>query len=120
MNPLKNPKNSPVLNIIASKKILQSLNKLAVQHLMNEDIEFYKLLKDQKRLTPTSEVYIKEFTHTFKSTKLKLMNFLTTYTRDEAVLDEEFFQTFNQLVAVLVERINFEEKNLYSLLHNKR
>ena len=33
----------------AAKKELGLLNNLAVDHLMNEDIEFYRLLKDQKR-----------------------------------------------------------------------
>jgi len=102
-----------------AKKSLKSLNNLAVDHLMNEDIEFYKLLKDDKRLTPETIELVHDFTRTFKDTKLTLMKFLTKYTKDDVILDENFFTTFNTLVAVLADRINFEEKNLYILLKEK-
>jgi len=106
-------------DMTGAKKSLKSLNNLAVDHLMNEDIEFYKLLKDDKRLTPETIELVNDFTRTFKDTKLTLMKFLTKYTKDDIELDEEFFSTFNTLVAVLADRINFEEKNLYSLLKEK-
>ena len=102
-----------------AKKALKKLNNLAVDHVMNEDIEFYRLMKDQKRVTSKSEAMIREFTQTFKGTKMTLMSFLTKYTRDDVLLDEDFFTTFNELVAILGERIQFEEENLYSLLYNK-
>ena len=106
-------------NKIEAKKYLKKLNHLAVDHLMNEDIEFYRLLKDQKRLTPKNEIEVKKFTKTFKGTKMTLMGFLSKYTREEAILDDTFFTAFNGLVEVLVERIEFEESNLYSLLYAK-
>ena len=99
-----------------AKKELQALNSLAVDHLMNEDIEFYRLLKDQKRLNVQTEEMVKEFTKTFKGTKIALINFLTKYSKPEAVLDDDFFKTFNDLVGILGERINFEEENLYKQL----
>ena len=102
-----------------AKDALKKLNTLAVNHVMNEDIEFYKLLKDQKRLTKTNEPYIKEFTSSFKGTKMALMNFLSTYTREDAVLDDVFVSNFSELVGVLGERIDFEENNLYSILYAK-
>jgi hypothetical protein len=102
-----------------AKNSLKLLNNLAVDHLMNEDIEFYKLLKDDKRLTPETIELVNDFTRTFKDTKMTLMKFLTKYTKDDIELDEEFFNTFNTLVAVLADRIDFEEKNLYSLLKEK-
>jgi len=102
-----------------AKDALKKLNTLAVDHVMNEDIEFYKLMKDQKRITSKSEAMVREFTHTFKGTKMALMTFLKKYTQDDITLDEEFFTTFNSLVGVLGERIEFEENNLYSLLYNK-
>ena len=100
-----------------AKKELKALNELAVDHVMNEDIEFYKLLKDQKRNDSKTEKMVKDFTHTFKDTKIALMNFLTKYSRPEIELDEEFFTTFNELVGVLGERIAFEEENLYVKLN---
>ncbi len=103
----------------AAKKELQALNNLAVDHIMNEDIEFYRLLKDQKRLDAKTEKLVNEFTATFKGTKITLMNFLTLYSRPETALDQEFFDTFNAIVGILGERIAFEEKNLYTKLNNK-
>ena len=44
------------------------------------------------------------------------MSFLTKYTRQDSILDDEFFQQFNELAEVLIERIQYEEKNLYTLL----
>ena len=96
-----------------AKKELKALNILAVDHVMHEDIEFYRLLKDQRRNDSKTEKMVKEFTKSFKGTKLALMNFLTKYSRPETVLDDEFFTTFNELVGVLGERIAFEEENLY-------
>ena len=96
-----------------AKKELKALSELAVDHVMNEDIEFYRLLKDQIRNDSKTEKMVKEFTKSFKGTKLALMNFLTKYSRPETVLDDEFFTAFNDLVGILGERIAFEEENLY-------
>jgi len=97
----------------AAKKQLIALNELAVDHLMNEDIEFYRLLKDGKRVDRKTEEAVNVFRRSFKGVKVPLMNFLTIYSRDEAVLDDKFFKEFNELVGVLGERIAFEEDNLY-------
>ncbi len=103
----------------ATKKELEALNVLAVDHLMDEDIQFYRLLKDQKRVDDHTERLVGEFTHTFRNTKNDLMRFLTHHTRPEAVLDDEFFDNFNAIVGVLADRITFEEENLYIKLNNK-
>ena len=97
----------------AAKKQLIALNELAVDHLMNEDIEFYRLLKDARRADRKTEEAVNEFTKSFKGIKLPLMNFLTIHSRDKAVLDEKFFEEFNELIDALGERIAFEEDNLY-------
>ncbi len=102
-----------------TKKELTALNILAVDHLMDEDIQFYRLLKDQKRVDHQTEKLVGEFTNTFRSTKNDLMKFLTHYTRPETVLDDEFFDSFNAIVGVLAERIAFEEENLYIKLNDK-
>jgi ribonucleotide reductase beta subunit family protein with ferritin-like domain len=108
-------KNNPE----GAKKELKALNDIAVDHLMDEDIEFYRRLKDSGKLDSLTEKLIKEFVATFKGTKMALMDFLTKYTRPEAVLDDEFFKKFNELVEVLGERIAFEEENLYSILEKR-
>ncbi len=103
----------------AAKKELGALKELAQNHIMTEDLEFYKLLKDEKRFDNDTEKLIGEFTETFRNTKLVLIDFLTKYTKPDAVLDSEFFKSFNEIVGVLAERIAFEEKNLYVALGSK-
>jgi hypothetical protein len=103
----------------ATKKDLQALNDVAINHLMTEDLEFFQLLKDQNRLNNETETLVKEFTDSFKDTKNVLIRFLAKYTQDNAVLDEEFIETFNTIVGVLAQRIEFEEKNLYAALSKK-
>jgi len=102
-----------------AKKALKELNGLAVDHIMNEDIEFYKLMRDEARIDSKTEVLVDDFIQSFKQTKLTLMSFLSNYSKPEVPLDDDFFTTFNQLVEVLGERIEFEEKNLYSKLKEK-
>ena len=41
------------------------------------------------------------------------MRFLAKYVRPETPLDEEFFDTFEQVAQVLRDRIDYEEHNLY-------
>jgi len=103
-----------------AKKDLKKLNDLAVNHVLNEDIEFYKLLKDQKRITSKNKEAINDFTKSFKNTKMDLMLFLNQYSKNEIELDDVFFKDFNDLVEVLSERISFEEENLYTLLYTEK
>ena len=99
-----------------AKKILKSLSNLTIDHVTDEDIQFYKLLADKDRLTSKNKKHIEEFIDTFKDVKITLMQFLTKYTSDETPLDDEFFTTLNQLAEILIERIKFEESNLYDIL----
>ena len=99
-----------------SKKALISLNNLVVDHVTDENIEFYKLLKDKKHVSATNRNSIEEFVATFKDMRLDLMKFLTLYTKKETVLDEHFFDTLNEVSDILRGRIDFEEENLYALL----
>ena len=100
----------------ACKKALKSLNSLAVDHVMNEDIEFYRLLKKEGALDIHTVDMVHTFTRTFQGTKVTLMNFLNKYAMPKTALDDEFIESFKGLVAVLGERIAYEEKNLYSRL----
>ncbi len=103
----------------SAKKELIKLNKLTVKHLMEEDIELFRLLKDDGRLDAETERLILDFKKSFQGTKGVLMGFLTKYTRPSAILDEEFFRVFNELVGILGERIAFEESKLYNKLDSK-
>jgi len=99
-----------------AKKSLIALNYLVIDHVTDENIEFYKLLRDENRVSIKNRQYTEEFVSTFKEMRLDLMRFLTHYTQKETLLDEEFFNTLNEIADVLQERIDFEEENLYSLL----
>ena len=106
-------------NHTGAKKYLVQLNKIAVNHLMIEDIELYKLLREDKQTDEKTERLIVEFKESFRKVKIALMEFLTKYSKSEVVLDEEFFKSFNDIVGVLAQRIDFEEKNLYTVLDSK-
>ncbi len=103
-----------------AKKNLISLNNLAIDHIIDEDLKFYKLLNGEQRILPERRASIEDFIETFKEVKPKLMSFLTKYTRKDSLLDDDFFQQFNELAEVLIERIQYEEKNIYALLDISR
>ena len=100
----------------AAKKELIKLNRIALRHLMTEDVELFTLLREEKRFDRDTEKLVHDFQETFRQTKLPLMDFLKKYSREETNLDDNFFQNFNELVTILAQRIEFEEKNLYNKL----
>ena len=99
-----------------AKKYLKKLNDLAVDHVMSEDIELFHMVHDSNDMNYETEQLIKEFIQSFKQSKLELMQFLGYYSKPEIPLNDTFFQKFNKLVDALSERIEFEEKHLYSKL----
>lgn len=103
----------------SAKKHLQELSKVAINHLMVEDIELYKLLKEDKKIDRKTQKHITEFKESFRTIKMSLIVFLTKYSNPNVVLDEVFFKSFNEIVKILLERIEFEEKNLYITLNEK-
>ena len=103
----------------AIRKNLLDLRIVAINHIMTEDIEFYKLLQDKKRLNESIEQSVHQFTDSFHDTKVVIRDFLRKYTEESAVYDENFFTTFNGIVDALGARIEYEEKNLYKLLRDK-
>jgi len=103
-----------------AKKLLVELNNLTVDHITDENIEFYKLLKDEERLSQQNKEYTEEFIDTFADIKKDLMKFLTKYTRKETELDDEFFETLTAISDILLERIKYEEVKLYSILNISR
>ena len=103
-------------NHTSTKKALVELNNLAIDHITNENVEFYKLLKNNNKFSNKNKKQTEEFIESFKETKMTLMQFLTKYSRESTPLDDEFFTTLNRLADVLVERIAFEEENLYALM----
>ena len=97
----------------AAKANLRALGNIAADHLASEDIEFYKLTKDTERNDEATKQEVAEFQNSFKDVKHALMKFLAKYGKDDTVLDEEFFDAFNDIIDILGERIEFEESKLY-------
>ncbi len=97
----------------AAKKYLKDFSKIGVDHIVSEDIEFFKMIRSDQRPDIRTEKMIDEFKVSFGDTKQTLMKFLAKYTPNDAQLDDEFFDAFNAIVTVLGERIEFEESNLY-------
>nr|WP_042203894.1 hemerythrin domain-containing protein [Nitratifractor salsuginis] len=100
----------------ATKRYLKKFVDMAVDHLGSEDIEMFKMLRDTDMNDKKVEELIFQFQNSFKDTKMTLMKFLAKYVRDDAQFDEEFFDTFQNILEILKERINYEEDNLYLYL----
>ena len=114
-------------NIIASwnkneikktRHYLKELNKHAIDHLMDEDLELFHFKRGDYKvhIDEDTKQKIEEFLTSFKSTKMALMDFLRQYNKEDAELDDEFMKQFMELVEVLKKRIEFEENTLYKAL----
>ncbi len=104
----------------AAKKALRELKVLAVDHVMDEDLKLFRLMKEESdKLDKKTQILVTDFIEGFKHTKVALMNFLAKYASPNVPLDEEFHTTFKELVDILSQRISFEESNLYSRLNTK-
>ena len=101
------------------RKEMENLNELTLEHLMAEDMEFYKFLMLGDSLDDKIKELIEDFIETFEKTKATLMDFLTKYTLSDAVYDQEFIDDFKMIVGLLSQRITYEEKTLYKALQEK-
>ena len=105
-------------DISQTKEYLASLNQIALQHLMDEDITFTELLKQAKESEQKIVDEINEFRFSFRGVKVALLKFLTKYNSPEETLDEDFLPTLLDIINALKKRIEFEESNLYSQINN--
>jgi len=96
-----------------AKKYLREFSRVGMDHIVSEDIEFFKLLREPGLADHRTEAMVEEFSTSFGDVKATLMKFLGKYTLEETPLDDEFFETFSAIVKILGERIKFEEGNLY-------
>ena len=101
------------------RKEIANLNDLTVRHLMAEDMEFFQFSMLEEALDDKIKKMIEDFIETFEETKIALMDFLTKYTLDDAVYNQEFIDSFKAIVDVLSQRINYEERTLYKTLQEK-
>jgi len=102
---------------IKAKKTLKKLSGLVIDHVMDEDLVFYNLLKKNKCFDSKTRDMVNEFTESFRGTKILLMNFLYDYANSPRELDANFFKVFNDIVGAVAKRIEFEENNLYNVLN---
>ena len=102
-----------------AKKHLIKLQNLALNHLMDEDVTFFELFKkaDDSETDKQIMASIKEFRSTFIDTKKALIHFFIHYTDKSTVLDANFKEQLDGIIAALVQRIEFEEKNLYTMIN---
>jgi len=103
-----------------AKKILIKLNNIVIDHITQENIEFYRIIKDENHFSYENKKNTEEFIETFKDTKQTLMLFLTKYTKPSVPLDDEFFEKLTSLADVLMDRIKYEENKLYVSLNISR
>jgi hypothetical protein len=96
-----------------AKKFLKEFSSIGMDHIVSEDIEFFKMVRSSDYSDLRTEKMIEEFKDSFGDVKGTLMKFLGKYTPPEIPLDEEFFDTFSDIINILGERIEFEESNLY-------
>ena len=105
-----------------TRKHLLKLQDMAFGHLMDEDLTFFELLEkaEASDIQENQEIIdaMKEFRRSFLDVKSALIHFLIKYTNPENELDEEFKQTLDAIIEALVNRIEFEENNLYVLINN--
>ena len=99
-----------------AKKHLNKLELLALKHLMDEDVTFFELEKKAQQQDTHILDAMKEFRNSFSETKKVLFHFFFYYTSPKTVLDETFRKKFEGIVGALVNRIEFEESNLYTMI----
>ncbi|WP_294954918.1 hemerythrin domain-containing protein [Sulfurovum sp.] len=101
-----------------AKQALKDLKSLAVDHVMDEDLKLFNLMKEESgKIDQKTQVMVEDFIAGFKHTKVALINFLAKYASPDVPLNAEFYITFKELADILSQRISFEEANLYSKLN---
>ena len=107
-------------NLKKAKKELLKLQKISLHHLMDEDVTFFELIGKAKD-TQKDQAVVKamaEFSKSFRDVKKAIFNFFDHYITFENPLDTDFKETLDVIINALVQRIEFEETNLYALIDN--
>ncbi len=86
---------------------------------MDEDVTFSELFKKAEKSNTDQTILeaIKEFRKSFIDTKKVLIRFFIHYTDPNVELDSNFIETLKAIIDALVQRIEFEEKNLYIMIN---
>ena len=101
-----------------AKKQLIKLQSVALNHLMDEDVTFSELFKKADKTYTDQHIVesMKEFRRSFIDIKKVLIHFFIHYTDPSVELDSTFIEKLKGIIDALVQRIEFEEKNLYILI----
>ncbi len=101
-----------------AKKQLIKLQSVALNHLMDEDVTFSELFKKADSTYTDQHIVesMKEFRRSFIDIKKVLIHFFIHYTDPSVELDSVFIEKLKGIIDALVQRIEFEEKNLYILI----
>ena len=101
-----------------AKKQLIKLQSVALNHLMDEDVTFSELFKKADKTYTDQHIVesMKEFRRSFIDIKKVLIHFFIHYTDPRVELDSTFIEKLKGIIDALVQRIEFEEKNLYILI----
>ena len=83
---------------------------------MDEDVTFFDLEKMAKHKDEKILNAMIEFRRSFSGTKKALFHFFFYYTSPKTTLDDIFREKFDGIVHALVQRIEFEETNLYAMI----
>ena len=102
-----------------AKKQLIKLQSVALNHLMDEDVTFSELFKKAENTNTDKHILeaIKEFRKSFIDTKKVLIHFFIHYTDPNVELDAVFIEKLKGIIDALVQRIEFEETNLYVMIN---
>ena len=102
-----------------AKKQLLKLQSVALNHLMDEDVTFTELFKKAEKSHTDQTILeaIKEFRKSFIDTKKVLIHFFIHYTDPRVELDSTFIEKLKGIIDALVQRIEFEEQNLYVMIN---
>jgi len=102
-----------------AKKELSKLQSVALNHLMDEDVTFFELFERAEETYTDQRIVdaIKEFRSSFIDTKKVLIHFFIHYTDPKVELDTIFVEKLKGIINALVERIEFEEQNLYVMIN---
>lgn len=102
-----------------AKKQLIKLQSVALNHLMDEDVTFSELFKKAENTNTDKHILqaIKEFRKSFIDTKKVLIHFFIHYTDPNVELDSVFIAKLKGIIDALVQRIEFEETNLYVMIN---
>jgi len=86
-------------------------------HLLNENLRFYCYLEERLAATPAELEVMQDFRREMNGIARVVVTFLRKYQMSGVNLHnrETFVGEYQQIGAALVERINREEKGLYSL-----